>query len=158
MAHERREMLAHCLLPVISSASMEHPLPSLNRLDTLARMICYEGKRTRKGVTVTRLERPDPPADDALSMVSTSTLPLRLDLADHSPTGFEWGYGGSGPAQLALALLADALGDEDRAIKLHQEFKREVVAVLPEREWQLSECDVKEAARRLAVATGDAWE
>jgi Family of unknown function (DUF6166) len=38
-------------------------------------------------------------------------LPLRLDLFNHSPTGFGWGYGGSGPAQLAVALLADALGD-----------------------------------------------
>ena len=27
----------------------------------------------------------------------------RLDLWNHSPTGFEWGYSGSGPAQLALA-------------------------------------------------------
>jgi hypothetical protein len=39
-------------------------------------------------------------------------LPLRLDLFNHSPTGFSWGYGGSGPAQLAVALLADALGDD----------------------------------------------
>ncbi len=31
----------------------------------------------------------------------------RLDLANHSPDGFSWGYGGSGPAQLALAILAD---------------------------------------------------
>lgn len=28
-------------------------------------------------------------------------LGLRLDLAAHSPTGPEWGYAGSGPAQLA---------------------------------------------------------
>jgi hypothetical protein len=39
-------------------------------------------------------------------------LPLRLDLFNHSPTGFSWGDGGSGPAQLAVALLADALGDD----------------------------------------------
>ena len=31
---------------------------------------------------------------------------------NHSPTGFEWGYGGSGPAQLALALLLDYVCDE----------------------------------------------
>ena len=55
-------------------------------------------------------------------------LPLRLDLFNHSPIGFSWGYGGSGPAQLALALLADALGDDDRAIRLHQGFKFRVVA------------------------------
>src|SRR5947209_8602479 len=44
-------------------------------------------------------------------------LPLRLDLFNHSPTGFSWGYGGSGPAQLALALLADALGDYEVAVR-----------------------------------------
>ena len=61
-------------------------------------------------------------------------LPLRLDLFNHSPTGFGWGYGGSGPAQLALALLADSLGDNDRAIRLHQDFKFKVVACWPEGE------------------------
>jgi hypothetical protein len=55
-------------------------------------------------------------------------LPLRLDLFNHSPTGFSWGYGGSGPAQLALALLADALGDDGLAVRLHQAFKFRVVA------------------------------
>lgn len=39
-------------------------------------------------------------------------LSLRLDLRNHSPEGFEWGYGGSGPAQLALAILADCLGPD----------------------------------------------
>lgn len=29
----------------------------------------------------------------------------------HSPTGFEWGYNGSGPAELARCLLLDALDD-----------------------------------------------
>jgi hypothetical protein len=61
-------------------------------------------------------------------------LPLRLDLFNHSPTGFGWGYQGSGPAQLALALLADALGDDDLAVRLHQAFKFKVVACWPEGE------------------------
>ena len=64
----------------------------------------------------------------------SAPLPLRLDLFNHSPTGFSWGYGGSGPAQLAVALLADALGDDDRAIRLHQCFKFKVVACWPEGE------------------------
>jgi len=29
-------------------------------------------------------------------------LPPRLDLFNHSPGGFEWGYSGSGPAQYLL--------------------------------------------------------
>jgi hypothetical protein len=61
-------------------------------------------------------------------------LPLRLDLFNHSPSGFSWGYGGSGPAQLALALLANALGDDDRAIRRHHDFKFKVVAAWPEEE------------------------
>ena len=66
-------------------------------------------------------------------------LPLRLDLDNHSPTGFEWGYGGSGPAQLALALLADVLKDDERALALHQRFKFKVIGALPrDPQWQLS--------------------
>ncbi|MBV8269982.1 MAG: hypothetical protein JO252_26975 [Planctomycetaceae bacterium] len=49
-----------------------------------------------------------------------SPLPLRTDLRKHSPTGFEWGYEDSGPAQLALAILADAVGPT-RAQVLYQD-------------------------------------
>lgn len=66
----------------------------------------------------------------------------RLDLWNHSPTGFEWGYGGSGPAQLALALLADNF-DADAAVKHHQRFKFEVVAGLPREGWQLTSEQVR---------------
>jgi hypothetical protein len=58
------------------------------------------------------------------------SLQKRTDLANHSPTGFSWGYGGSGPAQLALALLADAVDDET-ALEHYDEFKWDVVAELP---------------------------
>ena len=62
----------------------------------------------------------------------------RHDLRDHSPTGFMWGYGGSGPAQLALALLADALGD-DVATQWYQKFKWGVVAGLDVNEpWEIA--------------------
>jgi len=50
------------------------------------------------------------------------------DIWNHSPGGFEWGYGGSGPAQLALALIFDATGDRERALACHQEFKEAFVA------------------------------
>jgi hypothetical protein len=53
-----------------------------------------------------------------------------LALVNHSPSGFEWGYGGSGPAQLALALLLDYTGDEAFALNHYQEFKTEVVSQL----------------------------
>jgi hypothetical protein len=52
----------------------------------------------------------------------------------HSPDGFAWGYGGSGPADLALSILAYATGLGERMKDrpgLYQEFKRDVVAALP---------------------------
>lgn len=33
------------------------------------------------------------------------SLERSLKVFNHSPSGFSWGYGGSGPAQLALAIL-----------------------------------------------------
>lgn len=51
-----------------------------------------------------------------------------LKLRNHSPTGFEYGYGGSGPAQLALAILLNALPSEEAALDHYQEFKRDYVA------------------------------
>lgn len=72
-------------------------------------------------------------------------LAPRLDLHNHSPTGFEWGYGGSGPAQLALALCADALGDDQRALATYQRFKFAVVASLPKAGWTLTRDDVVNA-------------
>ena len=74
-------------------------------------------------------------------MPTRRSLPLRLDLVSHSPTGFEWGYGGSGPAQLALALLMDALGNEDAALHHYQEFKRQVVAKWGE-SWTISRREI----------------
>lgn len=66
-----------------------------------------------------------------------TALDPRFDLWNHSPTGFEWGYGGSGPAQLALALLADATGDDEIALALYQTFKWNLVAALQKEEWRL---------------------
>jgi hypothetical protein len=56
---------------------------------------------------------------------------------NHSPDGFEWGYGGSGPAQLALAILLHATGDAERAQDHYQDFKREHVAGWGE-EWAIT--------------------
>ena len=42
--------------------------------------------------------------------------------------GFEWGYGGSGPAQLAYAILRDYTGDIKVSELLYQLFKWEVIS------------------------------
>lgn len=67
----------------------------------------------------------------------------RYDLRNHSPTGFEWGYGGSGPAQLALAILSDVLKPhDDLTQRLYQDFKSDVIAGLPKEGWTLTEAEV----------------
>ena len=61
---------------------------------------------------------------------------------NHSPDGFAWGYSGSGPAQLALAILLAAGLDEQVAVDLHQDFKREHIAAI-ERASFVLEVDVE---------------
>lgn len=52
-----------------------------------------------------------------------------LKLRSHSPTGFSWGYGGSGPAQTALAILLEIFGKET-ALSNYQSFKSDCIATL----------------------------
>jgi hypothetical protein len=78
----------------------------------------------------------------AIVTVDGRQLNPRLDLWNHSPTGFEWGYGGSGPAQLALAILADHLGDDEQAFNFHHRYKWAVIAELPKRSWTLTSQEI----------------
>ena len=55
---------------------------------------------------------------------------------NHSPTGFNWGYEGSGPAQLALAILLEVT-DKGTALQCYQEFKHQVIAKLPQRDFKI---------------------
>lgn len=50
-------------------------------------------------------------------------------LNNHSPDGFNWGYGGSGVAQLALAILLELM-DDQRAMQNYQQFKWDMLATL----------------------------
>jgi Family of unknown function (DUF6166) len=59
-----------------------------------------------------------------------------LRLVNHSPTGFSWGYGGSGPAQLALAVLLEVT-DEASALANYQDFKWAVIAQLPQTDFEI---------------------
>ena len=63
-------------------------------------------------------------------------------VARHSPTGIEWGYLGSGPADLALSVLS-ALTDAESARRLYQRFKHEVIARVPESGGVLRAADVR---------------
>lgn len=85
----------------------------------------------------------------------------------HSPDGFECGYGGSGPADLALAILSDHLGVEpgfdyrrldafegteaaEVAWDLHHAFLRAHVA-----RWPRSGATIQEASVAAFIARAD---
>jgi hypothetical protein len=61
---------------------------------------------------------------------------------NHSPDGFNWGYAGSGPAQLALAILLRAGLDKERAVRLHQQFKFDFVETLKQGQDFATDIDV----------------
>ena len=69
--------------------------------------------------------------------------PTDFDASQHSPDGFGWGDGGSGPAQLALAILLRAT-DQQTALAHYQAFKWDVVAKLPQADFSLRLATVRE--------------
>jgi uncharacterized protein (DUF2249 family) len=71
----------------------------------------------------------------------TQPLPMRLDLASHSPSGFEWGYAGEGPAQLALAICA-AFMDSKRAREAYETVEVKLIAPISTDSWTLSAAQV----------------
>jgi hypothetical protein len=97
-------------------------------------MKCYHGRRSEHGCAV-----------DVEENGEFCLLDPRLDLRSHSPTGIEWAYTGSGPAQLALALAADVLGDDERAQDVYQDLKFKLVSRLPDQGWVLTEGQIRSA-------------
>src|SRR5208282_6414570 len=100
----------------------------------------YEGERGPQGLLVYVVQ----------GGTRVRQLSPRLDLVKHTPTGaFECGFKGSGPSQLALALLADHLED-DEALELHLAFRDQVILDLPrDRYWCLTEGDIDVALKVL---------
>lgn len=93
----------------------------------------YAGSRTIDGIRVT---------------VDGESLDERYDLKRYTNAWLEWGYEGDAPSQLALALLADHTGDNDRALALAEPFMRAVVALL-DNDWELTGGDIDDALQRL---------
>jgi hypothetical protein len=69
---------------------------------------------------------------------------IECSIRHHSPDGIEWGYAGSGPADLALNILDWIMMPQDMTVelwdgnrtsvlveRLHERFKREVIAKIP---------------------------
>lgn len=89
-------------------------------------MKVYEGRRTIDGLVVT--------ADG-------KRLDERYDVKRFTRFGFEWAYEGDSPQQLALAILYDHLGDQDRAIRLSEPFMRRVIANL-DNDWHIDGTEI----------------
>lgn len=96
-------------------------------------MATYEGKRTIDGLVVT--------ADGA-------PLDEHYGVSQFTKWGFEWSYEGESPQQLALAILVDHLGDNDRAIRLSEAFMEAVVANFAN-DWTLTGAEIDAALERL---------
>jgi hypothetical protein len=52
-----------------------------------------------------------------------------LEFVNHSPSGFAWGYYGSGPSQLAFAILLEET-DLNTAQEYYMQFKTEIIGKL----------------------------
>jgi hypothetical protein len=91
-------------------------------------MATYKGHRSANGTLVT---------------VDDEPLDPRLDLRNLAMV-FEWGYAGSGPYQLAIALLAHHRGDED-ALKLYKDFAEACIAEIADDDWTLDSADIEKA-------------
>ena len=97
----------------------------------------YVGKRKKSGGCIVRvIDEEDPMLgkNSDLELIGEE-LPPRTDLRNHSPDGFEWGYRGSGPTQLALALLVHATGDEKLSMQLYPRFRDAAISGLKEDTW-----------------------
>jgi hypothetical protein len=83
----------------------------------------YHGQRTPQGTDVT---------------VDGKPLDPRVDLRAMSKVGFEWGYSGAGPMQLALAILADHHVDNDGvALRDFKRYCELVIAEIDRDEWTI---------------------
>lgn len=100
-------------------------------------MKTYAGDRTIDGILVT---------------VDGQPLDPRTELKTFSVNGFEWTYEGDESRQLALAILADHLGDEQRALALVDPFMRAVVANF-DNTWEMSGDDVGAAIAGIEAGT-----
>src|ERR1700761_3567324 len=60
--------------------------------------------------------------DGVKAWVDGRPLDQRLDIVSYTANGFEWSYEGPEPRQLALAILAEHLGDSAKALALVDPF------------------------------------
>lgn len=90
---------------------------------------------------------------DTQVLVDGQPLPM-TDLAQRkSPSGFEWGFGGSGPAALAHSILVHEFGADEAELLSFQDFKWAVVATLDYQGWTLTSPEIRQAVAQLRLPT-----
>lgn len=135
------ETQQHCQLnDALSSQIPKVDLPT-SALPRRAEKI-YRGIRDADGNCTVLVDEPSSDSPTTGERGTTRPLPLHLEIRNHSPNGFEWGYGGSGPAQLALALLMDATGDLTLTIRHYQNFKFSFVPDWDE-SWKITQSEIQ---------------
>ena len=94
-------------------------------------MKIYKGKKRNQGI------------GGQYVTVNNKRLHDCCEVYNHSFGELNWGYGGSGAAQLALAILVDYFeNDTSRALSLYQDFKWDFVSKFGD-EWQLTSDDIE---------------
>jgi len=82
---------------------------------------------------------PDDPLSEAI--VTVNGRPLK-HIVRHSPTGFNWGYAGSGPADTALSILTDVFeGNVELADIFYFDFKVDFVSTWDD-DWKITEGEI----------------
>jgi hypothetical protein len=102
-------------------------------------MKIYAGTREGERITVT---------------VDGQPLDPRVDLRDFHAAGFEWGYQGSGPSQLALAILAEHAGPQS-ALGSYRNFVQSVIAEIETDTWQLTSAEIDQRIAQTAIVPMD---
>ena len=113
-------------------------------------LLYYEGSRQRRDLKVTAFYE----AQEA----GLLGLPVKFrpEIATHSPDGFEWGYTGSGPAELAKQMLLHFYGDLETITRqevldgmhptayIYQLFKWQFIAKLSRYNWTIMAEEIRQ--------------
>ncbi|MGR8946721.1 MAG: DUF6166 domain-containing protein [Gammaproteobacteria bacterium] len=95
----------------------------------------YCGQRTIDGIVVT---------------VDGEPLEPGFDIKVFDEKGFEWSYEGTAPQQLALAILADHLGDKSEALRLCRGFMKTTVLGF-DNDWTLGSNEIDVALTKISA-------
>ena len=99
----------------------------------------------------TKTYRGERTIDGAIVTVDGRQLDHRYDIRTFTDHGFEWSYEGDGPRQLALAILADHLGDAQAALDDVEPFMTRVVAYF-DNDWEMTTADIERALENIRAA------